>query len=79
MEDKVPLEIPRAFLTLPDPRDHNSRHAFMDIQLVPPDRAIAEALAEPGGPVVLSDLADGTGAGSPGDSTSMITVGFVVA
>jgi len=48
------------------------RHAFMDIKLVPPDEAIRQALAQPTGPVILSDLADGTGAGSPGDATAMI-------
>jgi len=31
MEDKVPLEIPRAFSTLADPREDNARHAFIDI------------------------------------------------
>lgn len=48
------------------------RHAFMEIELVPIDEAIALALAEPSGPVVLSDCADGTGAGSPGDATAVI-------
>jgi microcystin degradation protein MlrC len=48
------------------------RHAFLELQLVPPEEAIRRALANPDGPVVLSDLADGTGAGSPGDSTAMI-------
>jgi predicted transposase YbfD/YdcC len=31
MEDKVPLEIPRAFSTLADPRQDNARHSFIDI------------------------------------------------
>ncbi|MBW3633970.1 MAG: M81 family metallopeptidase [Chloroflexi bacterium] len=47
------------------------RDAFMETELVP----IAEAIARAGtidGPVVLSDLADGTGAGSPGDATAVI-------
>lgn len=47
------------------------RNAFMETELVP----IAEAIARAGeidGPVVLSDLADGTGAGSPGDATAVI-------
>ncbi len=48
------------------------REAFMQIELVPPDEAIQIALAEPRGPVVLSDAADGTGAGSPGDATAVI-------
>ena len=31
MEDKMPLEIPRAFLSLADPRRDNARHGFIDI------------------------------------------------
>lgn len=50
----------------------DERHAFMEIELVPIAEAIAQALAEPAGPVVLSDCADGTGAGSPGDATAVI-------
>jgi microcystin degradation protein MlrC len=48
------------------------RHAFMETELVPPPEAIQRALAYTEGPVVLSDLADGTGAGSPGDATAVI-------
>jgi microcystin degradation protein MlrC len=48
------------------------RDAFMDISLAPPAAAIQRALAHDAGPVVLSDLADGTGAGSPGDATAVI-------
>lgn len=48
------------------------RDAFMETTLVPPEEAIARALASPPGTVVLSDLADGTGAGSPGDATAVI-------
>lgn len=48
------------------------RHAFLDIQLVSPARAIQDALAISNGPVILSDVADGTGAGSPGDGTAII-------
>jgi microcystin degradation protein MlrC len=48
------------------------RDAFMETELVPIDEAIARALVAPAGPVVLSDLADGTGAGSPGDATAVI-------
>jgi microcystin degradation protein MlrC len=50
----------------------SEREAFMQIDLVPPADAIKMALAEPEGPVVLSDCADGTGAGSPGDATAVI-------
>ncbi len=48
------------------------RFEFMKTELVPLDDAIARALAAPEGPVVLSDLADGTGAGSPGDATAVV-------
>ncbi|MCC2627616.1 MAG: hypothetical protein K0S14_1266, partial [Thermomicrobiales bacterium] len=47
------------------------RDAFMETELVPIVEAIARADAIDG-PVVLSDLADGTGAGSPGDATAVI-------
>ncbi|MEA2586570.1 MAG: hypothetical protein QOF33_4655, partial [Thermomicrobiales bacterium] len=50
----------------------DERHAFMETELVPPAEAIQRALARPDGPVILSDLADGTGAGSPGDATATI-------
>lgn len=48
------------------------RDACMELQLVPAGEAIARAVAAPAGPIVLSDLADGTGAGSPGDATAVI-------
>ncbi len=47
------------------------RNAFMATELIPIDEAIGKADAIDG-PVVLSDLADGTGAGSPGDATAVI-------
>jgi microcystin degradation protein MlrC len=47
------------------------RDAFMATELVPIEVAIRRARAM-AGPVVLSDLADGTGAGSPGDATAVI-------
>jgi microcystin degradation protein MlrC len=50
----------------------DERDAFMQIDLVPPAEAIRIAMAEPEGPVILSDAADGTGAGSPGDATAVI-------
>lgn len=50
----------------------DEREAFMETELVPIREAIARALARPSGVVVLSDLADGTGAGSPGDATAVI-------
>jgi microcystin degradation protein MlrC len=48
------------------------REAFMDIDLVSPREAIARALAQSDGPVILSDLGDGNGAGSPGDATAVV-------
>jgi microcystin degradation protein MlrC len=50
----------------------DERHALLETGLVPPTEAIRRALARPEGPVVLSDLADGTGAGSPGDATAVL-------
>ncbi len=50
----------------------NEREAFFAIDLVDPDVAIARALEQDDGPVILSDLADGNGAGSPGDATAVI-------
>ncbi|MFM9105299.1 MAG: M81 family metallopeptidase [Chloroflexota bacterium] len=50
----------------------SEREAFMATELVPVGEAIRRALARPSGVVVLSDLADGTGAGSPGDATAVI-------
>jgi len=52
-------------------RAWSERDAFMATELVPIAEAIARASANEG-PVVLSDLADGTGAGSPGDATAVI-------
>lgn len=48
------------------------REPFMELRLVEPAAAIRRALARDDGPVVLSDLADGTGAGSPGDATAVV-------
>ena len=50
----------------------SEREAFMELHLVPIEEAIARAVAAPEGPIVLSDMADGTGAGSPGDATAVI-------
>ena len=50
----------------------DERRAFFELELVPPEEAIARALAQDEGPVILSDLADGNGAGSPGDATAVI-------
>ncbi len=47
------------------------RHAFQ-ATLLEPDAAIRAALAMHGGPIVVSESADGPGAGSPGDSTVML-------
>ncbi len=47
------------------------RHAF-DVALLSPEKAIQEALATPGKPVVLSESSDSPTAGSPGDSAEML-------
>jgi microcystin degradation protein MlrC len=47
------------------------RTAF-DVELVPVQEAVRQAVASPTGPVVLADSADGTGSGSPGDSTALL-------
>jgi len=48
------------------------RRELIDISLVSPSLAIMRALKQIMGPVVMSDLADGTGAGSPGDSSAVL-------
>jgi microcystin degradation protein MlrC len=42
------------------------------VELLEVDEAIRRALSIEGGPVVLSESADGTGAGSPGDSAAVL-------
>jgi microcystin degradation protein MlrC len=49
----------------------DARHRF-DAQLLEVDDAIGRALAGEGGPYILSESADGTGAGSPGDSVAVL-------
>ena len=49
----------------------DSRCEF-EAELLPPEAAIRRALATEGGPVVLAESADGTGSGSPGDSTGVL-------
>lgn len=39
----------------------------------PPDRAVAEAIAHPDGPVILVDVGDNIGGGTPGDGTVLLT------
>jgi microcystin degradation protein MlrC len=53
-------------------RAWESRRAFR-ADLLPVDEAIARALALPAGPAVLSESADSTGSGSPGDSVAVLT------
>jgi len=48
------------------------RHDLLDIELLSAPVAIQKALKNIQGPVLLSDLADGTGAGSPGDSSVVL-------
>jgi microcystin degradation protein MlrC len=47
------------------------RHRFA-VRLLPPDEAVARALAAPEGPVLLVDSADGVSSGAPGDSTAIL-------
>lgn len=42
------------------------------LKATPLDEALDEALATPGGPVVLADVADNAGGGAPGDSTYVL-------
>jgi microcystin degradation protein MlrC len=44
----------------------------MRIENVPPARAVAEAIAYPEGPVVLVDVSDNIGGGTPGDGTVIL-------
>ena len=48
-----------------------SRRRFA-VDLLPVDEAIRRALAADGGPFVLSESADSTGSGSPGDSAHVL-------
>jgi microcystin degradation protein MlrC len=48
-----------------------SRHEF-DVKLTPVRRALREALRSGGGLTVISEPADSTGSGSPGDSTGVL-------
>lgn len=44
----------------------------MDITNVPPAEAVAEAIAHPEGPVILVDVGDNIGGGTPGDGTVLL-------
>lgn len=48
------------------------RRELINISLLSPPQAIDRALKKSFGPVIMSDLADGTGAGSPGDSSVVL-------
>lgn len=41
-------------------------------QFLPPEQAIAQALAQPGGPIILVDSADNIGGGTPGDGAEAL-------
>ena len=47
------------------------RHVALP-QFLPPDAAVARALALPGGPIILVDSADNIGGGTPGDGTDAL-------
>ena len=44
----------------------------MRVQNVPPAEAVAQAIAHPEGPVVLVDVGDNIGGGTPGDGTVIL-------
>jgi microcystin degradation protein MlrC len=48
------------------------RHELSEIDLIDPFKAISESLELEEGPILLTDLADGTLAGSPGDSVVVL-------
>jgi microcystin degradation protein MlrC len=41
-------------------------------QFLPPEQAVARAMAQPGGPIILVDSADNIGGGTPGDGTEAL-------
>jgi microcystin degradation protein MlrC len=41
-------------------------------QFLPPEAAVAQALAQPGGPIILVDSADNIGGGTPGDGAEAL-------
>ncbi|MBI1881902.1 MAG: M81 family metallopeptidase [Chloroflexi bacterium] len=47
------------------------RHAALP-QFLPPEQAVAQALAESGGPIILVDSADNIGGGTPGDGAEAL-------
>lgn len=51
-----------------------SRLRLLPAPMVSPREAVQQALATPGCPVVITDSADTTGAGAPGDSTGLLDV-----
>ena len=46
--------------------------AEMEVNNVPPAEAVAQAIAAPEGPVVLVDVGDNIGGGTPGDGTELL-------
>jgi microcystin degradation protein MlrC len=48
------------------------RRRRFQVPLLPPDEAVARALAAPDGPILLVDSADGVSSGAPGDSTAIL-------
>jgi microcystin degradation protein MlrC len=48
------------------------RQGFFDFLLLTPREAVAAALAEPAGPIVLADAADSTGSGATADGTALL-------
>jgi microcystin degradation protein MlrC len=56
----------------------SNRESLTSTRLMAPREAIAMALNQEEGPIVLSDLADGTMAGSPGDSPVVLKVAIEI-
>ncbi|MFW6599452.1 M81 family metallopeptidase [Propionibacteriaceae bacterium Y2011] len=52
--------------------DIEARAADFELHRPQPDKAVAEALEQPTGPVVLADVADNVGGGCPGDGTAVL-------
>jgi microcystin degradation protein MlrC len=57
----------------------SNRESLTSTRLMAPREAIAMALNQEEGPIVLSDLADGTMAGSPGDSPVVLRAAIEIA
>ncbi len=48
------------------------RSSFLPEPMLPPAEAVRAAASAPGHPIIVTDLADNTGAGAPGDTTTLL-------